>query len=778
MHTNTLHNDDAKQKAFRLLEEAERKRALLRFEHGLEDLQRGRLDILRNNEFTGKLPPYLFEWYKNTTEKEKPELILECLFSNLSDARHGAVAQAILGEVCKCSLKECNIRLMQFLCSLYVSELEKNQGECRITADMAEFFVKSCWIFAHSNLWQDFDNIISLLWELRNTSYTDSSGGSVPVFLIFSDIAAKDILESILRMYSYGNELQKISAARHLHCLGDNAMVYLLNRLVFSNSEREHFLLIGLIAGFGENLVRPLNAFIEMDLSWYSVKNLIVLIGEMGNPDYYRMIEGYLAHPDIRIQQQVVSCIARLGGKTIEKRLSQALPVVADEVKLKLIMQLSVYGSEETADGLIDLINTRSALSVAMRQELLYAACITLRSYPYDKVIQLLRQLSGESDHSPKLYRTLKETINYLEPCIRHRKKEQAESEVLSYGLELHGKARESERIDGFLEKLEIMLRAGKVEEASSLVYKKIVDLSRKKDFQAAEMLRDKLLDINPDALPDVIRAAEIIEEEKNLPVSGLQLELWEELLRSLSDCESDHLLSSWRNEDYHKDEKIVSAGEIDPCLYFLNEGSVQLSCRSGRDETFLKRLKPGDVIGLDPFFSASVWTVNIKALKYSRMQVLRRDIFMSAAEVADHLEKKLFEFCRARNSVPELVRISGSDRRDCARYISRIPVKNILLDPYGNSGGRRAFQGEMMDISRGGFSFSIRISNRENAHLMLGRQIISKFNSTGKETIACFGLVVGVYCRQERAQEFSVHVKFYTELEQYQLTDVLNPAN
>jgi len=40
MHTNTLHNDDAKQKAFRLLEEAERKRALLRFEHGLEDLQR------------------------------------------------------------------------------------------------------------------------------------------------------------------------------------------------------------------------------------------------------------------------------------------------------------------------------------------------------------------------------------------------------------------------------------------------------------------------------------------------------------------------------------------------------------------------------------------------------------------------------------------------------------------------------------------------------------------------------------------------------------------
>ena len=118
---------------------------------------------------------------------------------------------------------------------------------------------------------------------------------------------------------------------------------------------------------------------------------------------------------------------------------------------------------------------------------------------------------------------------------------------------------------------------------------------------------------------------------------------------------------------------------------------------------------------------------------------------------------------------------MSGRDRRDSARYQVNVTVNNVLLDPYGGSSGRRVFQGEMLDISRGGLSFSIRISKKENAHLLLGRQIISEIKHKGKEVFKAFGLIVGVNFQHEIVKEYSVHVKFYTELEQHQITNVVN---
>jgi len=156
-------------------------------------------------------------------------------------------------------------------------------------------------------------------------------------------------------------------------------------------------------------------------------------------------------------------------------------------------------------------------------------------------------------------------------------------------------------------------------------------------------------------------------------------------------------------------------------------------------------------------------------------MQVLRRENFLKIEKQLPDLEEKLFEFCKKKDIVPDLIKMSGRDRRDCARYPASITVNNILLDPYGGSKGRRVFQGEMLDISRGGLSFSIRISKKENAHLLLGRQLISEIKYKGKEILKAFGLIVGVNFQHEIVKEYSVHVKFYSELEQPQITNVVN---
>jgi len=111
-------------------------------------------------------------------------------------------------------------------------------------------------------------------------------------------------------------------------------------------------------------------------------------------------------------------------------------------------------------------------------------------------------------------------------------------------------------------------------------------------------------------------------------------------------------------------------------------------------------------------------------------------------------------------------LRMTGSDRREYARYPNSVIINNMVLDPYGNK-GQRLIKGEMIDISRGGLSFSIRISKRGSAKLLLGRQIVSEILLGSGNTLKCFGVVVGVKFPEITNYEFSVHVKFYSAIDQ-----------
>ncbi len=779
MTRNTEHTENPKDRALRQLQEAEKERARIRFERALLDLENSRFDVLQNTEFGKKLPAYLFDNF--TSEKrEQVSIYINKLFEQLLENQNEKLVQNILDDLGAKCLKGFNLRLIEVLTGKYVFLLKESDSNTYISDNLSDFLVHSCELFVRSSRWKNFDDLISVLWKIRNLNFQTPDGTGKPFKAIFSQIAAKDVIEKILQYHNSGKSEERSLASKSMRYLGEEALLFLLNRLVFSKTKQERFLLIELISSIGEDIVNPIHKFMEVDLPWYAVRNLIILIGEIGNSDYYSMVEGYLVHPDIRVQQQVVACIVKLGGPYLEKRLMQALPVVDDEIKLKLVMQLGEYDSEDIANGLIDILHKRDGFSDAIREELLYKICISLRSYPYTKVTNLLKhllkELAGLSRDKNRLTIAIQETINILEPQIRHNvKSERSEINTLNVDPINDSESQPSADVEDFLDDIDHLLQTGNLEKATALMYKRIIDSARAKDFNTAEMLRDKLLEINPDALQDVIRAAEIIEEERHSPTTSVQVEIWDDLYRRLNNDEYDALLTLLKNENYKKDEKIIGTGEIDSCLYFLSSGAVRLSCICGQHETFLKRLKPGEVLGVGPFFSASVWTVNLTALQRTTMQVLRREDFLKLEKQLPELEEKLLEFCSRKDIVPDLIKMSGRDRRDSARYQVNVTVNNVLLDPYGGSSGRRVFQGEMLDISRGGLSFSIRISKKENAHLLLGRQIISEIKHKGKEVFKAFGLIVGVNFQHEIVKEYSVHVKFYTELEQHQITNVVN---
>ncbi len=174
----------------------------------------------------------------------------------------------------------------------------------------------------------------------------------------------------------------------------------------------------------------------------------------------------------------------------------------------------------------------------------------------------------------------------------------------------------------------------------------------------------------------------------------------------------------------------------------------------------------PGSVLGWDQFFSASVWTVTLRALSDVQLQVLDHAEFQKIAEDFPGMEEKLRQYCDKYGGIPELLKMSGDDRREYPRYQLSLFTQNLLFDLYGNK-GKRSFKGELIDISRNGLAFIIKISSRNNAKLLLGRQIISTLLLAGGEVLAeCSGIVVGVRYHDVVAKDSTVHVKLSQRIE------------
>lgn len=767
--------------ALKALKKAEQERAALRFERGLFELENDRTQILENTEFTDKLGFHLYDQFTKG-DKFRAEQVILLLFDYLERDISTDKIAPILNFVGNESAKGSNIHLMQFLCEKYHRIICLDKRLDFINDDLTRFLSSAGGYLVRSSQWDSFEKLVETLWKIRNITQKDGDTIRSPYKMIFKNIATKDVFEKILLLYKSGEAKQKKMATNVFTYFGDEASLYLLNRLVFSTTKDERLLLIQLIGTLGGEIIRLIQKFMQEDLPWYAIRNLIILIAEYGNPALYKHIEGYLVHPDQRVQQQVVACIIKLKGEELPKRLVQALPIVDDEVKMKLIMQLSTFNEEVIATGLLDVIHKRADYARSIREELLFKTCVTLRSYPYTQVVNVLkdfsRKLADTNDAFSKLGIAVEETINILEPQVRHRLK----GKKADYDdVKIDGDPTENEltasSADEYIEEIDSMLEMGDLDKASAILYKKSVDFARAKEFSVAEMFRDKLLEVNPDALQDVIKLAEIIEEEKNSTSVAVKIDLWDDLFGKLTNSEYRYLMGCLRNENYMPEERIVSSGQVDPCLYLYNSGNARLSFQSGKNETFLKRINPGDVLGLNQFFSSSVWTVDLTAIQASQVQVLNRSVFNNDLKSFPHLEEKIFDYLKGRESINDLIKMSGRDRRDYARYPINFAVNNILLDPYGGSEGRKVFQGEMLDISKGGLSFTVRISSKESASLLLGRQIVSEIQLKKNGILKCFGLIVSVRIKHEIVKEYSVHVKFYKELDNSRVKEVLNIA-
>jgi len=304
-------------------------------------------------------------------------------------------------------------------------------------------------------------------------------------------------------------------------------------------------------------------------------------------------------------------------------------------------------------------------------------------------------------------------------------------------------------------------LREDNTREALKLLLELIASCAKERDFKAAEAYQQRIYDVAPMALNEIIRAAELIDEEKNRAIDKDHRRIWTEFYDKLNPDESNAFYYSLKHAKYGSNETIFEQGANNPRLFMLNSGRAKLVYSFNNTEIFLKVLSPGEIAGEETFFSNTVFTTTF--ITHGPVEVSYVDLDAKKRWEKEYpvLESKLQEFASKTEKVWDLLQKRQLDRRGYKRINVHGKGTAQLLTSSGEPLGK-PFYMDVCDVSRGGICFFCHIGKREAAHHLLGRRFRINYlhpQMASSKGISQVCIIVAI--RFHHFTDCSVHARF-----------------
>jgi CRP/FNR family transcriptional regulator, cyclic AMP receptor protein len=267
-------------------------------------------------------------------------------------------------------------------------------------------------------------------------------------------------------------------------------------------------------------------------------------------------------------------------------------------------------------------------------------------------------------------------------------------------------------------------------------------------DFQAAERLRDKLIEAYPLAIGEAIKSAELIEEEMSAAIDRDHLKIWPELYGQLTIEERNCLFHSMDKHILPDNRMLLKYGSLNNRLFFLERGQVTIAIPQGAGKfKVVAQLGRGDILGEYSFATIALCSATAVTRTPVQVRCLEGKVAESWEGKHPGLYGKVVDFCKKHGRVDQIQGSKDRARHTYPRYAVRGRVRAILLDKNGQK-TEITFNGELEEISRSGTSFSIHCNNRTTVKKLLTRSFSLEFlceNKGQNHRFSAIGKVVRV---------------------------------
>ncbi len=774
----------------------EKQRQSKRLQAGLGALAQGNLDGLRNSEVLLHLPA-----------------TFERLIVNKKESIAAAIIQTLVGGL-KLDNEELRLRSGQSLGLI---------GEKLVSLDYWEWLEKLTPIFLQllkriedaddtchrfvvilqeimthaqkEGQEEQVDKILSLFYAIRYGGL----GKSVEMRTVVGQVQDKAVQRNVLESYlkrCFEKPIDEQYCQKIVMC-GPLGIQFLLDALLMNDKRPERIRLLKILAGVGEKLPSLLLDRLQEPMPWYGKRNLLRLLGETGDERDVSAVRGYLSHDDLRVQSEALSCINKLSDQKKKQYLLDALSLISEKLKFQVVQALASVVDEEVVGVLVDLLKDEKYFSSDIKTILLVSICETLGRSGSLQAQKALQLLSGKKDVRPKnmakeVWQAAQRGLALLDVNRRQQKEGPVELQKTAKHAVMQAQSMQDRSEKEYVpvtnlaeeQKIYVLLGQNKKADAKALLFDLISTMASLQQFDQAEILCQRLAEIDPLALDDILKATALLEEQRSVAIDQAQVTNWGEMgiYDFLTTEEFNTLYSSMEHVTYATNETIVAHGDPQQRLFFVNKGRVKLFFRDlhGND-ILLKIVGPGEVFGIDSFFKASVSTVEVASVGTVDVFVLTQEALRKWQNIFPGMEAKLQDFCQ-QFVEHESLKVMAIDRRVMERLNCEGRLAMAVLDDQGKVTGI-ALQGDMGDVSIGGIFFTIRISQKRHVSLLLGRKVLVSLLGGPPDsplTSGVAGVVVAIYVQDPTNGDlvsyvqYAVHVQFDQPLRETDLATVV----
>lgn len=251
-----------------------------------------------------------------------------------------------------------------------------------------------------------------------------------------------------------------------------------------------------------------------------------------------------------------------------------------------------------------------------------------------------------------------------------------------------------------------------------------IVQAVSVRDFRRADEVHAELVATFPAALSDIIRAANIIEEEKSAAIDKDHLLRWRKLYQTLSDEERNCLYYSMKKHLLPPKTLILSHRAVNDRLFLIEQGQVIIFRKKDGKNVVLAQLGPGDILGEYTFSNISLCSASAITRTPVQLRCLESRHTDTWEDNHPGLYEKLIDFCLKGGKVDEIVKNKRLEKQRYERYPAEGRAKLTFLTAEGKPSDM-VFAGSLADISLSGACLGIRFAKKAIARSLLDKQLV-----------------------------------------------------
>jgi HEAT repeat protein len=169
--------------------------------------------------------------------------------------------------------------------------------------------------------------------------------------MVRRNLAGESLLNEAFEAALSGTESEAQRSLPLIRLMGEEGARRLVELLGTERQVSGRVRLMRLLKELGETAVEPLKRSL-LDPRWYLVRNVVSVLGEIGDPGVAPAFLGLLSHPDPRVRKEVVQALGNIATSRAQEGVVQALEDDDESVRLKAVEVIQGLGASGAREKL------------------------------------------------------------------------------------------------------------------------------------------------------------------------------------------------------------------------------------------------------------------------------------------------------------------------------------------------------------------------------------------------------------------------------------------